>query len=134
MKKVFIFPIILIGILSCKSVAGLSNDTSKMGDLTSDSLYRFSISFFSKGSGTDRIARGEFEIYLENYNKKKNKKLHYETTNWGREGEVNYCFKLTELKKKEQEKFIAECKNLLKNSDLVRFEEFTPCKSNKIGR
>ena len=57
-------------------------------------------------------------------------KLNYETTNWGREGEVDYCLKLAELDKKKQELFITEIKEILKNSALVRFKENTLCRQN----
>lgn len=124
--------IIISGFTACKTTITSSEEISKDESLSSDSIYRFTISFYSKGGGTDRLARGEFEIYLENFNKKNHKKLHYETTNWGREGEVDYCFKLEELRKKEQQKFIDDCKELLKESELVRFEEFSTCRSNKV--
>ena len=57
--------------------------------------------------------------------------LSYETTNWGREGEVDYCFKLTELDKKKQKLFIIETKEILKTSSLVRYKENITCRQNK---
>jgi len=88
-----------------------------------DTLYRFSVSFISIGAGTDKKARQDYDQYLTQYEQKNKIKLSYKITPWGREGEKDYCFKLNELNKKQQEVFIAETKEVLKNSTLVRYKE-----------
>ena len=57
-------------------------------------------------------------------------KIEMETVKWGREGETDYCLKLTELNQEEQAQFISDIKELLKTSKLVRFSENTACKKS----
>ena len=90
---------------------------------TKDSSYRFTVSFISIGSGIDKKAKNQYEQYLKDFELKNNVSISYEKKYWGREGEVNFCFMLNELKKEEQESFILQSKNLLTNSTLVRFKE-----------
>lgn len=90
---------------------------------------RFIVSFISIGSGTDREAIRQFEAYVLKFEEKNKVKLNVQKTNWGREGEIDYCFKLSEVKAKQQEAFIEETKELLKNSTRVRYMENSPCKN-----
>jgi hypothetical protein len=53
--------------------------------------------------------------------------LKVETFRWGREGEIDYCLKLSELNNQQQVKFIADTKELLKKSELVRYYENRAC-------
>lgn len=86
---------------------------------------RLVISFISRGSGIDRDTKKNVLTFIENYNKEHHTNLVYETIRWGREGEVDFCFSLSELKKKEQNKFIQELKSLVVNSENVRIAENT---------
>ena len=54
-----------------------------------------------------------------------------ETAHWGREGEVDYCFKLAELSKEEQATFIAAIKSELKDSERVSIKENVPCQNKR---
>lgn len=84
---------------------------------------RLVISFISKGRGIDRDTKKNVLAYIENYNKTHSLTLVYETVRWGREGEVDFCFALEELKKRQQVKFIDELKTLVQKSDCVRISE-----------
>ncbi len=88
-------------------------------------VYRLSVSFVSIGGGTDQKAREKYNQYMAEYEQKNKVKLSPEIAKWGREGEVDYCFKLTELSKKQQDVFVEETKEVLKSSSLVRYTENT---------
>ena len=129
-KKIVLFLLLVIFTFSCNNSKKIADNTLAIENSKNNSIYRFTISFFSKGGGTDRKARSEFESFLENFNKKNAVNLQYIKTSWGREGEVDYCFQLEELKKKNQIIFINECEDLLKDSKLVHFQEFVECKNH----
>lgn len=93
-----------------------------------EQVYRFKVSFISKGSGIDTEARRAFLGFLEGYRTKDQQSLRFETSHWGREGETDFCLPLTELTAEEQAAFIVQSKELLKDSTLVRFAENSACK------
>ncbi|MES2588004.1 MAG: hypothetical protein V4622_03420 [Bacteroidota bacterium] len=126
--KSIIYICLLFSLVSCNTQKRLAKKKAKEELLTADTNYRFSVSFISIGSGTDGKAKKVFEAFIADYNTKNKCKLVYETTPWGREGEVDYCFKLKELKAKQQESFITDLKEALKSSTLVRYQENSPCK------
>lgn len=106
----------------CKK-AEMNQTVAAETSATKDSSYRFTVSFISIGSGIDKKAKNQYEQFLKDFELKNNVTILYEKKYWGREGEVNFCFMLNELKKEEQESFILQSKNLLANSTLVRFVE-----------
>lgn len=71
-----------------------------------DTIYRLSVSFISIGAGIDRKAKPQYSKYIIEFAQKNKIKLNCEIVNWGREGEVDYCFELTELDEKQQELFL----------------------------
>lgn len=83
--------------------------------------YRLVVSFISKGAGAKSNKREE----LINFVKKHKKQPKYTMIAWGREGETDFCFELTELNKKEQTKFVKSVKKMMKDSDLVIIYENT---------
>jgi len=97
---------------------------------TNISNYRFSVSFISIGSGTDIKAKQQFDQFIKQFGLRNNVELSYETGLWGREGECDYCFKLSKLDKNQQETFISETKEALKGSNLVRYKEYSNCGLN----
>jgi hypothetical protein len=64
---------------------------------------------------------------MASYNKENKVELKVETFPWGREGEIDYCLKLSELNNQQQVKFIADTKEVLKKSELVRYYENRTC-------
>src|ERR1044071_5428783 len=77
-----------------------SGQTTPQNDETQS---RVVVSFISRGEGIDKKLRTDFDAWLAN---KKN--VSWETHPWGREGEVNYCFALTNLSAAEQTTFAGE--------------------------
>jgi hypothetical protein len=89
--------------------------------------YRVIVSFYSIGSGSDYKAVERFKAFLENYNAKHTQKLMPEVFPWGREGEVDFCFKLKGLKKKSQCKLVQQMHLQLKDAQYIHIEENKPC-------
>jgi hypothetical protein len=85
--------------------------------------YRLVVSFYSTAGGIDTKVNGEFEKFLSSYPKK----TAYEPTHWGREGEVDYCLKLSELSTTEQSDFIKKAKDVLNKSTIVHINENAGC-------
>lgn len=86
--------------------------------------YRFIVTFYSIGSGTEHEQINILEKFLADYNRITVK---YEKSFWGREGEVNYCMHLSEIAGAEQQKFIEGAKDALKSAKWVHFSENTLC-------
>lgn len=125
----------IIALLACnstkKTTEGKSENQVTQNTILPDSIYRFTVSFISIGSGTDKNARQQFSQFIDQYNEKNNVKINAEITNWGREGEIDYCLKLADLNKQQQDKFIADTKELLKASTLIRYNENSICRNKK---
>lgn len=142
LKSIYIFiGVALIGTASCQTPkqnksTGTSNkkkqtETVKTSTNSNQPLndnYRFIVSFISKGAGTDSKIIEKFTKYVKEFEQKKGLILSNALINWGKEGELDYCFKLSELNTNDQIVFINESKALLKESDLVITEE------NKISK
>jgi hypothetical protein len=125
----------IITLFACNSTKKVTDQnattSTTQNTIATDTNYRFSVSFISIGAGTDKKAKQQFDSYITEYQQINKIKLSYEITNWGREGEIDYCLKLTELDKKKQELFVTETKEILKNSSLVRYKENAPCRQKK---
>ncbi len=125
MKLIVLSMVLLFTSAACSmsKKAELNQSVTAENNVTNDSNYRFVVSFISFGSGIDRKAKSQYELFLKDFELKNNVTISYEKKYWGREGEVNFCFSLNELNKTEQESFILESKNLLANSNRVRLKE-----------
>ena len=121
---------ILFSGVSCKNKKGasLSAPTTAETQTTTpppgaEDNYRFIVSFYSSGEGSDYKTKEEFDKFLNSYSKK----IAFEGVPWGREGEFDYCFKLNELSSSEQTDFIKKSKELLEKSKLVSVDENQKC-------
>ncbi|MES2513365.1 MAG: hypothetical protein V4580_04445 [Bacteroidota bacterium] len=132
MKQLFFLAsLISLACISCKSKkeASKSADTAPVTSTApagpdAQVTYRLLVSFTSKGAGTDGDKRTSFLTYVESHPKKPT----YKTVNWGREGETDYCFNLTELaSKKEMTEFIENVKKLTAGSDRIIVSENAEC-------
>ncbi len=84
------------------------------------------VSFISYGSGIDGKALQKLDEVLKKY-----ESLPADKTAWGREGEIDYCFKLEGVKRRKKKKFIKEIKSLMSTYEMVRIEENAICNMNK---
>ncbi|HEY0544390.1 MAG TPA: hypothetical protein VGC91_03255 [Pyrinomonadaceae bacterium] len=92
---------------------------------------RLVVSFYSICCGIDQKAQESLDKFITRYEKAKGKQLTKAAVYWGREGEVDYCLKLSELSPKEQKRFIAQVRGLLKKSKLVHINENAACQSGR---
>jgi hypothetical protein len=89
------------------------------------------ISFYSIGEGVNAKAIEAIENFIGEYSKKINKAIPYSKIAWGREGEVDYCILLTELKPDERKIFVDESRRLARQFELTHFFENHPCRELK---
>jgi hypothetical protein len=90
--------------------------------------YRLTVSFISIGAGVDQKAKANWDKFVADYELKNKVKLAHETVSWGREGEVDYCYKLAELKDPKLSAFVAECKAQVLGNKLVQLKENANCR------
>ena len=152
MKSIYIFLFIPIamGTYNCKGSkkAAQSNTTKteevvqKENKATSEStanknnsavtddkkLFRFTVSFISKGAGTDHQMRQKYDAFVIDFETRNKVKITINKASWGREGETDYCIEFMDIQKEIIEKFIAESKALLNTSDRINIGENTACR------
>lgn len=105
-----------------------SENKSNQGKDSNQSTFRFTVSFISKGAGTDYQMKQKYDAFITDFETRNKIKLALSKASWGREGEVDYCFDIKELSKEIVEKFIAESKAVLSASDRINIGENTNCR------
>jgi len=90
--------------------------------------FRFTVSFISKGAGTDYQIRQKYDAFITDFETRNKTKIAVNKASWGREGEIDYCFDMSNNNKEETDKFIAESKALLAASDRINIGENTTCR------
>jgi len=131
MKKLIPISIFILIVIACNSRKIATENNNAKSIVLPDSIYRFNVSFISIGSGTDGKAKQQFNEFITQFNNNNKVTITPEIASWGREGETDYCLKLSDLNSELQNKFIAETKELLKSSKLIRYKENSTCKQNK---
>jgi hypothetical protein len=89
---------------------------------TDTNVVRLVVSFISKGAGIDYETLKSFENWLA-----ERPRFVYTKSFWGREGEVNLCFRMTNLSTREQEIFVRDVRTQLTDKDLVIVAEWANC-------
>jgi hypothetical protein len=133
--KLFSIAIILFTFISCKSQekkSKIDNNNKSQNSVTTNNessnkqnQYRFIVSFYSKGNGTDSKLIDKYTKFIKEFELNKGLTLSNEIIYWGKEGETDFCFKLENLNQNVQNEFITQSKALLKESDLVFISENT---------
>lgn len=104
-----------------------TGDTATASSVPEPPTYGLSVSFYSTGGGTDSKMITRFNEFVAAYEKEKNVTLVVEKNSWGREGEVDYCYKLDELSEKERNDFSQQATKLLSESQLVHVMQNGRC-------
>lgn len=135
MKNLFFLAAVLslaLSTVSCKSKKEATTSDSSSSSASANAsanepkemTYRMVVSFISKGAGTDGPKRTAFLEYVA----ANPHKPVYKEVRWGREGEGDYCFTLSEFKSKtELLNFIDGVKKIAAESDLIVVSENAPC-------
>lgn len=124
----FIICSVLFMSFSCKSnsLTKASNKDKQSVDnqkSMQEEKYPLVLSFYSIGTGVDGNHLRKFSEFLESYQPKLNPII----TPWGGEGEVDFCFTLSELSTKQQNQFVKQVREQLKDCKLVHINENAPC-------
>lgn len=125
MKKLLYLLLIPMLLSACKAKQQPVVETTTAVPTTSNSgnTYRFIVSFYSIGTGTNGAAIQQLDEFVKKYEAKNKVAVPYVPVRWGREGEVDYCFKLDKLNVQQQAAFITETKTLLKGAEHVNYKE-----------
>ena len=121
-------------LFACSSTKVQTDNSKRDGqysETVSDSSYVLKVSFFSIGSGIDGKVRQEYERYINEFQTTNNVTIVFDKTSWGKEGEIDYCIKLTGLTKELQQEFIQSTKDKIKDSKRIRLYENTTCTFKK---
>ena len=110
------------------TVSEQASQTNNMTKTNQDQPYRLIVSFISIGEGTDPDARKIMDGVVEKWNQKTGKTIEIESMPWGREGEVDFGFRLNELSPADQTTFVQEMKKAMEGRSLVQISE------NQVGR
>ncbi len=127
MKQLFFLAsLVSLACISCKSKKEATKVTETAPIASTSTapeapiVYRLLVSFISKGAGTDSEKRTAFLAYVDGHPSK----IAYKTITWGREGETDYCFNLSELSgKKDMVAFIESVKKIAASSDRIIVSE-----------
>jgi hypothetical protein len=93
--------------------------------------YRAIVSFGSAGSGIDGQTLASLQSYIISFGKTEGVTLSYDKVPWGKEGEIDYCFPLSEISKGKQGDFVNGLKNLTKSAKGVSVIENSACTHKK---
>ena len=108
-------------LVSCST----SKEVTKKEYSSDNQICNLNISFRSLGAGIDRKSYKVFLTYLEEFENEEKIKLSYEQLFWGREGEMDYCFKYENLTQKQIQKLEKEIKEKFIESKTVSISKET---------
>ncbi|MGE0128101.1 MAG: hypothetical protein AB7U82_08475 [Blastocatellales bacterium] len=117
----------LLVLVTLSSLSGAQTSYSQ----TATENSRLIISFHSRASGIDGRAKREIDKFISSYGKEKGVQLAKEVVRWGKEGELDYCFKLSEISEEDQKNFVSRIEVLVRNSDRTRMQENAPCRNKR---
>ncbi|MCC6251999.1 MAG: hypothetical protein IT238_06010 [Bacteroidia bacterium] len=103
----------------------VSNTSTTQND---KKMYRFRVSFISKGAGIDYNILEKYNTFIKEYETRTKTKVTFSEARWGREGEIDYCFDFANLDTKIAEDFIQKSKEVLRESDRINIGENTNCR------
>lgn len=114
---------------SCKSkdLAKSKTSTAQV-DEDGKRIVNLYVSFYSIAYGIDHEAQTGLKNYMAAFEEQHKVKLNVAEVRWGREGEIDYCFDLENLKADQKKEFIAGAKQVLSVSKLVHIFENTGCR------
>jgi hypothetical protein len=133
--KITISFLILLTVISCKNNSQTASTVDN--SIKTDSVvtqfkdttekYRLVVMFYSIGEGTEYQFIKAFEDSISSFSQKSGTKINYSKKAWGREGETDFCLKLSELAKPEIEDFIQMTRDMFKKAKWVNVYENYTC-------
>ncbi len=118
--------------ISSVNLSEIVNENKKQNEIKSDTMkYDLVVSFYSIGSGIDRTILKEYINFLNENKENYSNSFSYERVPWGREGEVDFCIQLFNLKEKEIETFKNNSNTILRKSSMVHSTENAICNKRR---
>ncbi len=109
----------------------MANATEAQPVSANDSI-RLNVSFYSPGSGINYKAAQKLDGFVTQYQTDNPGAITMYKTAWGREGEVDYCFKFNQGFESKGDSFVKQVKDLLANQDRINYKEFTTCRKPRF--
>lgn len=109
------------------AAASASTAPVQQAPSVNDSI-RLNVSFYSPGSGINYRAAQKLDGFVTQYQTDNPGALTMYKTAWGREGEVDYCFKFNKGFENKGDSFVKQVKDLLVGQDRINYKEFTTCR------
>ena len=126
-SHLIVLVLLVLSMAECNNSKKIKDNKKTIADTSrsqSADIYSLIVSFYSPGNGIDRAIKTEYVNFLNsNY-----PNIKYEKIKWGKEGEIDFCFKLDELDDNKKEWFINETNELLTKSNKIHIFEDTACK------
>ncbi|MGD0710852.1 MAG: hypothetical protein ABR968_06680 [Bacteroidales bacterium] len=123
--------VLLLSVVMFTFACKHTKSTEKTTGPAAPTTYRAIVSFGSSGSGIDSKTVASLESYIINFGKAEGKTISYDKVPYGKEGEIDYCFPLTELSKGKQGDFVNGLNNVIKSAKLVTVKENAVCAHKK---
>ena len=86
------------------------------------------VQFYSIGEGINSESKVVMDVFITQQEKKLNTTIGYQTFAWGREGEFDCCFRLSNLNMKQRKDFTAELNKQFNEKSLVHVSENQICR------
>lgn len=142
MKNILFITITLAAFVSCKNSkqAAQTNSTAATTPTMAtpepakelpDSIFRLKVTFISIGEGIDGKAVEQMEEIMVNHQRDFGMPLAKEEFRWGREGEIDYCFKLKNSDRKAQDTFVRQIREKFSENKLVQIQENAVCRNRR---
>lgn len=124
-KTIMLFAVFTF--LSCTE----QNDASKteISTQTNHGVNSLKVSFISAGTGVDATAKKQFLKYFNEFEEQNKLRIGVEISMWGKEGEIDYCLDLSELRISDQLNFVLGVKEILQPYELVKLSENKKCEN-----
>ena len=87
------------------------------------------VSFISVGAGINSSALKQLESFIHEFEQYNSVKITFNKINYGREGEIDFCFDLSPLKDDCRGLFLSKSKDILANKENVRYQENKTCRN-----
>ena len=101
---------------------------SKELDPKSELPEKIILKFTSRGEGINHAVKDEFEKLIKKYNELQNGFLRFNTSRYGREGEIEYCVYFQGDDAGLKQKFLEETEALIKNYPLIFLQKTGECR------
>ncbi len=93
--------------------------------------YALVVTTVSIGQGTDPDARRKFETILDRFERDNGVRLSVRSADWGKEGEEDYCYPLSEVPPAKAKALVQELRASFAGNEMLTIAEDAPCRESK---